>query len=54
MAPSETGRTRTYYFISDLHIGGDEQLQHAEFEEELLGFLRELEARDEDAKVTED
>ncbi|WP_318571083.1 hypothetical protein [Salinigranum marinum] len=54
MAPPETGRTRTYYFISDLHIGGDKQLQHVEFEAELLGVLREFEARDGDAKVTED
>lgn len=40
-----------YYFISDLHIGGDEQLQHVAFEDELLDFLRELEATDEDAEL---
>jgi UDP-2,3-diacylglucosamine pyrophosphatase LpxH len=51
MAPPETDRANTYYLISDLHIGGDEQLQHVEFEAELLGFLRELEARDEDAEL---
>ncbi|WP_010612668.1 metallophosphoesterase [Halococcus hamelinensis] len=43
--------TTAYYFISDLHIGGDEQLQDVEFEDELLGFLRELETGDEDAEL---
>jgi UDP-2,3-diacylglucosamine pyrophosphatase LpxH len=43
-------RTR-YYFISDLHIGGDEQLQHVEFEDELLEFLRELEESNENAEL---
>ncbi|SDN22248.1 Calcineurin-like phosphoesterase [Halogranum gelatinilyticum] len=42
---------RTYYFISDLHIGGDEQLQNVEFEDELLAFLRDLEQTDEDAEL---
>jgi len=40
-----------YYFISDLHIGGDEQLQKVDFLDELLEFLRELEATDEDAEL---
>ncbi|WP_231727952.1 metallophosphoesterase [Haloferax profundi] len=40
-----------YYFISDLHIGGDEQLQNVEFKDELLAFLRELEATDENAEL---
>lgn len=43
--------TTAYYFISDLHIGGDEQLQDVEFEDELLDFLRELETSDEDAEL---
>ena len=34
---------RVYYVISDLHIGGDEQLEEVEFLDELLGFLRQLE-----------
>jgi len=38
-----------YYFISDLHIGGDEQLQQVDFLDELLAFLEELEENDEDA-----
>ncbi|MFC7099021.1 metallophosphoesterase [Halobaculum marinum] len=40
-----------YYFISDLHIGGDEALQEMEFEAELLAFLRDLERSDEDAEL---
>ncbi|MFC6721627.1 metallophosphoesterase [Halobacteriaceae archaeon SHR40] len=40
-----------YYLISDLHIGGDEQLQQVDFLDELLGFLRELEENDEDAEL---
>ncbi|MFC5972195.1 metallophosphoesterase [Halomarina salina] len=33
-----------YYLVSDLHIGGDEQLRHCEFESEFVAFLRGLEA----------
>jgi metallophosphoesterase superfamily enzyme len=40
-----------YYLISDLHIGGDEQLEHVEFLDELLGFLSRLEPTDEDAEL---
>ncbi|WP_225335722.1 metallophosphoesterase [Halomicrobium urmianum] len=40
-----------YYVVSDLHIGGDEQLEHVEFLDELLAFLQRLEATDEDAEL---
>jgi UDP-2,3-diacylglucosamine pyrophosphatase LpxH len=40
-----------YYVISDLHIGGDEQLEEVEFLDELLGFLGRLEATDENAEL---
>lgn len=40
-----------YYVISDLHIGGDEQLGQVEFRDELLGFLRRLEKTDESAEL---
>ncbi|MFK8215257.1 metallophosphoesterase [Haloferax volcanii] len=43
--------TDAYYFISDLHIGGDEQLGKVDFLDELLSFLRTLEATDEDAEL---
>ena len=32
-----------YYFISDLHIGGDGFLNTCEFENELIGFLKRIE-----------
>src|SRR6056297_3677609 len=41
----------SYYLISDLHIGGDEELRNVEFEDELIAFLRDLEASDEDAEL---
>ncbi len=43
---------RTYYFISDLHIGGDEALGVCDFEDELIGLLERLAAiRDEDVEL---
>jgi len=42
---------RVYYVISDLHIGGDEQLEEVDFLDELLRFLRELESTDENAEL---
>ncbi|MDZ7745629.1 MAG: metallophosphoesterase [Halobacteriales archaeon] len=40
-----------YYVISDLHIGGDEQLEEVDFLDELLAFLERLETTDEDAEL---
>jgi hypothetical protein len=48
--PDGSGET-VYYVISDLHIGGDEQLEHVEFLDELLSFLERLEATDESAEL---
>jgi UDP-2,3-diacylglucosamine pyrophosphatase LpxH len=43
---------RTYYFISDLHIGGDEALGVCDFENELVAFLQDLATRtDEDVEL---
>ncbi len=42
---------RVYYVISDLHIGGDEQLEEIPFIDELLEFLEELEDTDENAEL---
>jgi len=42
---------RVYYVISDLHIGGDEQLENVEFLDELLAFLENLETTDETAEL---
>lgn len=40
-----------YYVISDLHIGGDEQLEEVEFLDELLELLERLESREENAEL---
>lgn len=40
-----------YVFISDLHMGGDEQLTALDFEAELLDFLAELEERGGDVEL---
>ena len=42
---------RAYYVISDLHIGGDEQLEEVEFLDELVDFLDRLEQTDENAEL---
>jgi UDP-2,3-diacylglucosamine pyrophosphatase LpxH len=42
---------RVYYVVSDLHIGGDEQLEEVEFLDELLEFLEGLEGTDENAEL---
>jgi len=43
---------RIFYFISDLHIGGDEALGVCDFEPELIGFLEMLAAKeDEDVEL---
>ncbi len=43
---------KTYYFISDLHIGGDESLGVCDFENELIAFLEMLENKqDEDLEL---
>lgn len=40
-----------YYLVSDLHIGGDEQLQECEFKAEFIEFLHDLESTAEDAEL---
>ncbi|GAB6879433.1 hypothetical protein JCM17823_17070 [Halorubrum gandharaense] len=42
---------RVYYVISDLHIGGDEQLEEVEFRDELMTFLDRLAETDENAEL---
>jgi UDP-2,3-diacylglucosamine pyrophosphatase LpxH len=34
-----------YYFISDMHIGGDGELRNCDFEVELIDFLKQLEGK---------
>ena len=43
--------TREYFFVSDLHIGGDEQLKLLDFEEEFVEFLKSLEDGEGDAEL---
>jgi UDP-2,3-diacylglucosamine pyrophosphatase LpxH len=40
-----------YYFISDLHIGGDEALGVCDYEAELIEFLEKLAAQQEEAEL---
>jgi UDP-2,3-diacylglucosamine pyrophosphatase LpxH len=42
---------RVYYVVSDLHIGGDEQLEEVPFLDELLSLLQRLEETAEDAEL---
>jgi UDP-2,3-diacylglucosamine pyrophosphatase LpxH len=46
-----TSEESVYYVISDLHIGGDEQLEQVDFLAELLAFLERLEETDENAEL---
>jgi UDP-2,3-diacylglucosamine pyrophosphatase LpxH len=41
----------TYYFISDLHIGGDEALEVCDYEDELIEFLGNLATQQENAEL---
>ncbi len=34
-----------YFFISDMHIGGDGQLKYCDYEAELLEFLQRIEQK---------
>lgn len=43
--------TKEYYFISDLHIGGDGPLDQCDFEEELIAFLKQLELMESDLEL---
>lgn len=40
-----------YYFLSDLHFGGDGELQHCDFADEFIAFLKELETKEGDAEL---
>jgi hypothetical protein len=42
---------REYFFVSALHIGGDEQLKILDFEDEFVEFLASLEGRESDTEL---
>jgi DNA polymerase II small subunit/DNA polymerase delta subunit B len=46
-AKDENAMPTEYYFISDMHIGGDGELQNCDFEVELIDFLKRLERKHE-------
>ncbi len=43
--------SKQYYFISDLHIGGDEALGVCDFENELIQFLEDISTRSEHSEL---
>lgn len=43
--------TTTYYFISDLHIGGDEALGVCDYEAELVRFLKDVSSQEQDTEL---
>jgi UDP-2,3-diacylglucosamine pyrophosphatase LpxH len=40
-----------YYFVSDLHMGGDGQLQHCDYTVEFVAFLKQLEKEGPDTEL---
>ena len=40
-----------YYFVSDLHMGGDGQLQHCDYAAEFIAFLKGLEQQGPDTEL---
>src|SRR6516165_3509925 len=42
---------RKYYFVSDLHMGGDGQLQHCDYTAGFIGFLKQLENEGSDTEL---
>jgi UDP-2,3-diacylglucosamine pyrophosphatase LpxH len=43
--------TQQYYFVSDLHMGGDSQLQHCDYTNEFIDFLKKLEREGPDTEL---
>ena len=46
-----TEMAKKYYFVSDLHMGGDGQLQHCDYAAEFIEFLKELEKEDPETEL---
>ncbi len=47
----ECSSARKYYLVSDLHMGGDGQLQHCDYTSEFIAFLKELEQEGPDTEL---
>jgi UDP-2,3-diacylglucosamine pyrophosphatase LpxH len=43
--------SQQYYFVSDLHMGGDGQLQHCDYATEFIAFLKELQTQGPDTEL---
>ena len=43
--------TQKYYLVSDLHMGGDGQLQHCDYTAEFINFLKQLEREGPDTEL---
>lgn len=42
---------KEFYFVSDLHLGGDASLMHCDFTQEFIKFLRKLEGKDKETEL---
>lgn len=51
MFMTDSSDSSVYYVVSDLHIGGDEQLEQVDFLDEFLAFLDDLADRDESIEL---
>src|ERR1700730_17589470 len=49
--PMRQATVRKYYFVSDLHMGGDGQLQHCDYIAEFIAFLKQLEKEGPDTEL---
>src|SRR5215467_13030921 len=49
--PMQQATVRKYYFVSDLHMGGDGQLQHCDYTAEFIAFLKQLENENPDTEL---
>src|SRR5499427_2428553 len=49
--PTQQATVRKYYFVSDLHMGGDGQLQHCDYAPEFIEFLKNLEQEGPDTEL---
>jgi UDP-2,3-diacylglucosamine pyrophosphatase LpxH len=47
----EPALAKKYYFVSDLHMGGDSQLQHCDYTSEFVEFLKELAKEEPDTEL---
>jgi UDP-2,3-diacylglucosamine pyrophosphatase LpxH len=49
--PMQQATVSKYYFVSDLHMGGDGQLQHCDYAPEFIEFLKKLQQESPDTEL---